>query len=133
MGYAFLADLVVAFHVAYVSFIVFGELIVVLGALLRWTWVRNLWFRVLHLLAIAIVAAEALASIACPLTVWEDRLRRAAGQDVSDGTFIGRCLHNILFYDLPPWAFTAAYIGFALVVLLTLVLAPPRRRPAFSA
>ena len=129
MGYALLADLVVAIHVAYVAFVILGELAIVAGALLRWGWVRNPWFRLTHLAAIALVALEAVFHIACPLTVWEDGLRRQAGQQVADGTFIGRCLHNLLFYnDVPNWVFTAAYIGFALVVAATLILVPPRRR-----
>ena len=40
-----------------------------------WEWVRNWWFRVAHLVAILIVAAEAFLDIPCPLTEWEYRLR----------------------------------------------------------
>lgn len=43
-------------------------------------------------------------------------------------TFVGRCLDTIMFPRLPEWAFTPIYIGFALVVAGTFVLAPPRRR-----
>ncbi len=133
MWYQLAADAVVAVHVAYVSFILFGELAILAGAALRWRWVRRPGFRIAHLAAIAVVAFEALLGIACPLTVWEDRLRHWAGQDVPSGTFIGRWLHDVLFYDLPPWVFTTAYVTFALLVLVTLVLAPPRRRGAVTA
>lgn len=128
MGYTYLADGVVAFHVAYVSFVIVGQLAVVIGAIFKWGWVRNLWFRLAHLLSILIVAFEAIFGIACPLTVWEDQLRQSAGQDVSEGTFIGRFMHDILFYDCNPNIFTAIYITFALLVLATFVFAPPRRR-----
>src|SRR3954453_6359565 len=60
MGYSLLADLVVAIHVAYVSFLPFGQLTICAGVVLRWGWVRNFWFRSAHLLAIAIVATEAI-------------------------------------------------------------------------
>jgi len=126
MSYSLLADLLVALHVAYVGFVIVGELAVLLGWLCRWGWVRNPWFRLGHLLAIAIVALEAIFNIACPLTVWEDRLRSWDGKEVADGTFIGRALHDLLFYEAPPWVFTVAYIGFVLLVLLTLFLVPPR-------
>jgi hypothetical protein len=46
----------------------------------------------------------------------------------SSETFVGRCLDTIMFPKLPDWAFTPIYIGFALVVLLTFVFAPPRGR-----
>jgi hypothetical protein len=128
MFYVILADLIVALHVAYVSFILFGQLAIVLGMVCRWRWVRNFWFRVAHFLAIAFVAFEAIIGMACPLTVWEDDLRRASGQDITEGTFIGRLLHDLLFYQAEPWIFTTAYVSFALLVLLTLVAAPPRWR-----
>jgi hypothetical protein len=123
---AWLADLVVAVHVAYVSFVVVGLAAILLGAALGWNWVRNPWFRGIHLAAIVIVALEAVAGVDCPLTVWEDALRRSAGQEVVQQSFIGRWLHALIFYDFPPWAFTTAYVSFALVVLLTLFLVPPR-------
>ncbi len=128
MWYGYLADLVVAFHLGYVSYVVVGQLIIWIGLIFRWSWIRNPWFRWTHLLAILAVALEAVCSITCPLTSWEFELRRMAGQEVEESTFIGLLFHNILFWDLPPWAFTAMYIGFAALVLGTFVFAPPRWR-----
>ncbi|HTK75758.1 MAG TPA: DUF2784 domain-containing protein [Gemmataceae bacterium] len=129
MGYRLLADLIVAIHAAYVAFVVVGLLLIVVGIACGWGWVRNWSFRVVHLIAILIVAAESLLDIPCPLTEWEYRLRELGGQAVSGGTFIGDLLHNLIFYDFAPWVFTFAYVAFALLVALTFVLAPPRRRP----
>jgi hypothetical protein len=131
MIYIVLADLIVAFHVAYVAFVLVGQLLIVAGLILRWGWIRNVWFRSLHVLAIVVVAAESLFDIMCPLTVWEDDLRELAGQTVEQGTFIGRLLDDLLFHpDIPynHWGFTVAYVGFAVLVLATFVLVPPRRR-----
>jgi hypothetical protein len=127
MGYRLLADLIVAVHAAYVGFVVIGLVLILVGIARGWRWVRNCWFRVAHLVAILIVAVEAIFDIACPLTVWEFRLRAWGGQTVNNGTFIGNLLHELIFYEAPPWAFTTAYVGFALLVALTFVLAPPRR------
>ena len=128
MGYGFLADLVVVVHAAYVSVVVFGELAVLLGWAFRWEWVRNPWFRWTHLAMIAFVALETIVGISCFLTDWENALRRWAGQEVSEVSFIGRLLDNILFEQVPEWALASCYIGFTLLVLLTLWLVPPRRR-----
>jgi len=128
MWYGYLADLVVAFHLGYVSYVVVGQLIIWIGLIFRWSWIRNPWFRWTHLLAILAVALEAVCSITCPLTSWEFELRRMAGQEVEESTFIGQLFHNILSWDLPSWAFTAMYIGFAALVLGTFVFAPPRWR-----
>jgi hypothetical protein len=128
MGYGFLADMMVAVHVAYVSYIVIGQLLIWLGLLLRWRWVRNPWFRWTHLIMIVIVGVEALLDIECPLTSWEGRFRELAGQAVSGESFVGRLLHNLIFVDWPPWVINSLHIVFALIVLATFVLAPPRRR-----
>ena len=128
MFYALLADLVVAIHVGYVSYVVLGELAILCGAWWKWAWVRNRWFRVSHLVSITIVALEAIFNIACPLTVWEERLRKAAGEEMGEGTFVGRLLDKLIFYDLPSWVFTAVYVAFALVVLFSFYLVPVRWR-----
>jgi hypothetical protein len=128
VGYTLLADLIVAVHVAFMVYVVVGQLVILAGVVARWNWVRNIWFRGSHILAIGIVAVETLIDMQCPLTVWEDQLRVAAGQPVSEATFIGRMMHSILFYDLPQWVFSTAYLTFFGLVVLTFVLAPPRRR-----
>ena len=125
-----MADAVVVAHLGYVGFIVFGQILILVGAGLRWRCIRNPWFRWSHLAASAIVALEAMAGIVCPLTNWENDLRRLAGQEVAEGTFVGRLVHAILFFELPAQMFTTIYLIFALLVLATLWLVPPdRRRP----
>ncbi len=127
--YRWLADVVVVLHAAYVLFAIAGLLAVLVGGVLRWSWVRNPWFRWIHFFFIAIVVAESVFGVQCPLTVWEDDLRRAAGEDVTQGTFIGRWAHELLFYDAPDWVFTTIYCLFGAVVLGVMVLVPPRWPP----
>jgi hypothetical protein len=123
------ADLLVGFHFLYVLFAVTGELVVLAGGLLRWRWVRNLPLRVTHLAAVALVAAEALLGVVCPLTSWEYDLRVLAGQRVErDISFVGRLVRSIIFYDFPTWVFTVTYVAFALLVAGTFFLFPPRAR-----
>jgi hypothetical protein len=108
------------------AFIVFGLLAVLLGIVLRWKWVRNIWFRGVHLLLILIIVGESLAGAPCPLTVWEHDLRVEAGQTTFEGDFIAYWVHRLMFFRAEPWVFTVAYVTFGLVVLATFVLAPPR-------
>ena len=122
-----LADLIVVFHAAYVSFVVFGLVAILVGVAFRWGWVRNFWFRALHLTAIGIVVAEALVGMTCPLTDWEKRLRQSAGRASYPGDFLGHWAHRLIFYQAEPWVFTVIYILFGLAVLAAFVLAPPRR------
>src|SRR4051794_15066041 len=131
MSYAFWADIIVALHAVYVGFVVIGELVIVVGGLLRWQWVRNPWFRTVHLLMIAVVAAEAVLHLPCPLTEWEYDLRELAGQQSGTETFMGRLVH-FLFLDgddpWPEWVYECLHIGFGVLVLATLFLVPPRWR-----
>jgi len=121
-----LADLIALVHFAWVAFIVFGLAAVLLGIVFRWSWVRNIWFRGVHLVMILIVVGESLAGIPCPLTVWEHELRVRAGQTTFEGDFIAHWVHRLIFFRAEPWVFTVAYVTFGLVVLATFVLAPPR-------
>src|SRR5579864_8493468 len=99
MRYGLLADVVVAMHAFYVGFVVFGLLAILIGHARGWRWVRNLYFRVLHLLAIAFVCAESIIGIDCPLTTLENGLRLGAGQNGYGGDFIGYWLDRLIFYD----------------------------------
>ncbi len=118
-----LADLILLLHFALAAFIVLGLPLVWIGALLDWNWTRNRALRYTHVAAILVVAAESLAGSVCPLTRWEDALRTGA-----DGrSFIARWMTRLLYYDFPEWAFTLAYVLYALATLATLRLIAPRR------
>lgn len=119
-----IADAILVVHVLFVAFVVGGLGFIWVGAWRGWRAVRSWRFRVLHLAAILLVTAETLLGIACPLTVWEDALRSNA----AEGGFIARWLRRLLFYDFPPLVFALAYVTFALLVLATFLLVPPRRR-----
>ena len=119
-----IADVVLVFHFLIVVFIVGGLILTWLGAAAGWFWVRNPWFRYLHLAAIVFVAAEAVLGYACPLTVWEDMLRGGVRAE----SFIGRWVRKLLFYQAPEWVFTTIYAIWAGLTLLTLKRVPPRRK-----
>ena len=119
------ADALLVLHFAIVVFIVGGLILTWVGALASWAWVRNPWFRYLHLGAIAFVALEAIIGMTCPLTEWEDALRGGG----SGESFVGRWVRYFLYYRAPEWVFTALYVAWTAATLLTLRLVPPRSRP----
>ena len=63
VGYVILADFIVAIHVAFMVYVVFGQLLILIGVVAKQGWVRNIWFRCSHLGAIFIVAFETVADI----------------------------------------------------------------------
>ena len=118
------ADLLLVLHFSLALFIVLGLILVWIGALAHWSWIRNPWFRYLHLAAIGFVAAEALLGYACPLTVWEDLLRGG----VRPESFVGRWVYRLLYYNAPEWVFTTLYAAWAAATLATLRFVPPKRK-----
>ncbi len=114
-------------HVAIVAFVVGGLVVIVAGNLAGWRWVNALWFRLAHLAAIAIVAAQAWLGMICPLTTLEMWLREQAGETAYAGSFVEHWLQKILYLDAPAWVFTATYTAFGLAVVATWWWFPPRR------
>jgi hypothetical protein len=110
------ADLLLLGHVLFVAFVVAGFILIVVGKLLDWRWVRNPWFRVTHLAAILVVALQSWLGVVCPLTTWEMALRGRAGDEVYSGTFMSHWLDALLYYEAPAWVFILAYTVFALAV-----------------
>lgn len=129
-AYALFADAVLSLHVLTVAFIVGGLLAIVIGNVRGWRWVNAWWFRLLHLAAIALVAAQSWLGVACPLTTFEMWLRAQAGLKTYSDSFIGHWLQRILYFDAPTWVFTLVYSLFGLVVAATWFRFPPRRSSA---
>jgi hypothetical protein len=129
MSPATLADCILIFHALFVAVVVLSVPLIALGGLCGWQWVRNPWFRFGHLAMIAFVAGESLVGMACPLTVWENQLRISASeQGYGNEDFIAAWLSRLIFYHFPPWVFTVAYVGFALLVAGLFYFVPVRKR-----
>ena len=128
-----LADGIVVLHFAIVVFVVVGELLILLGRPLGWRWVGNRILRATHLAIIVFVAAVAGMGDLCPLTTWENDLRRLAGQPLEQSSFVAYWAHELLFVDVDQKTLTACYIGFALLVVASLFLVPVRWRTAVAA
>lgn len=124
-----MADFIVSIHFLYVSFTVFGEFLILIGGIFKWHWVRIRIFRIIHLIAVLIVAIESLSGILCPLTQIEYELRRRAGQRTEDNiSFVARLIRKLIFYDFPESFFILLYVGFGLMVILTFIFIPINKK-----
>jgi hypothetical protein len=128
MPYLFLADVIAIIHLGYVIYVILGFILIVVGIILRWKWIKNLPFRITHLLAIVGVACEALLGVNCPLTVLEFKLRYASNLSEEKVSFIGTIIDSLLYYNAPGWLFTIIYTAFAITVIITFIIAPPKRK-----
>jgi hypothetical protein len=124
--YRLAADLVLYLHVTFVAFVLVGLLLIVAGHLAGWRWIRNGWFRLAHLAAIAVVVMQAWLGVLCPLTTLEMWLRARSGDAVYPGAFIAHWVERILYYDAPAWVFTLSYTVFGLLVIASWIWIRPR-------
>ncbi|SDJ98693.1 DUF2784 domain-containing protein [Microbulbifer yueqingensis] len=124
--YALAADAILVTHVVFVAFVICGLLCIVAGKLRAWSWVRNPWFRLAHLIAIVIVVLQSWLGAICPLTIWEMALRERAGDTVYAGSFISHWLGRILYYRIPDWVFILCYTGFGALVVFCWFWVRPR-------
>jgi hypothetical protein len=118
-----LADLVVALHFAVVAFVLGGAIMILIGGLRGWKWVRDPVFRLIHF---AVVLVVALQQELCFLTVWELDLRERAGKGIEEASFVARILHDWLFVDVELVVLQRIYIAFGALVLLGLLAVRPR-------
>lgn len=125
--YQILADLVLLLHTLFVAFVVTGLLLILLGGLRRWAWVRRRWFRLTHLGAIVVVVVQSWLGLICPLTTLEMWLRQQAGQHYYEGGFIQHWLQTLIYYNAPGWVFAVIYTLFGLLVVASWRWFPPEK------
>jgi len=125
--YLFAADVIVFTHVLFVTFVIIGLVLVLVGKVGSWAWVRNPWFRWAHLVGIGVVVLQSWLGAICPLTTWEMALREKAGQAFYSGTFVSHWLESILYYQAPEWVFIVCYTAFGALVVASWVWVRPRR------
>jgi len=105
MLYQILADITVAFHFAWILFLIFGALI---GR-------RVKWVRLLHVGSLVFSVLLQLFSWICPLTHLEVWLRGKSGWTYT-GNFIQHYVEKLVYLDVPR---EAVFIGTVVVVLGT--------------
>lgn len=120
------ADAIAVIHLGFVAFVVWTELLVLLGAVLGWEWTRDPVLRCVHLGLVGYVGVQDIFGRICPLTIWENRLRDRAGQTRSNKSFIGKVVHGLLMCELDERTLRRIRMTFALVVVVTFVAVFPR-------
>jgi len=116
-----LAQAVLVFHFLIAAFIAAGLVLIPLGGLLSWGWVRWRRLRMTHAGLMLFVAFEAVIGMTCPLTVLEARLRSTAAPP----SFWAHQLERLLYWDLPLSFFLWLYLACAVWVAWLWWRVPP--------
>ncbi|HEX9462232.1 MAG TPA: DUF2784 family protein [Alphaproteobacteria bacterium] len=122
-----LATAILVVHLGVVVFNVGGLLAIPLGGWLGWRWVRGYWWRLAHVLSLAVVAVQGLFGRACFLTIWQFALTNDAGT-AAPPPLIAAWINRLLYWPLPHWVFVAAYVVVFFGTLLLWRWVPPVRR-----
>ncbi|MEH6551675.1 MAG: DUF2784 domain-containing protein [Pseudomonadales bacterium] len=121
------ANMLLTLHVLFVIFVVAGLILIYIGHLTQWSWVKNPWFRIVHLIGIVIVVLQSWIGVLCPLTTWEMALRKKAGAEAYTGSFIQHWLQSLLYYSAAEWVFIAIYTVFGCLALASWFIVRPNK------
>jgi hypothetical protein len=114
------ADMIAATHIAYFIYVVGGCGAIVVGAMQQRKWVSNPWFRLSHLAAVYIVVFENVFNTA------EWQLRSTSEPAVEASSGVSGVLDHLLFHTIPGNVLNMMYSALAILLLVALVLVPPR-------
>lgn len=113
---------ILVLHLAIITFNVVGCVLVPVGAWLAWRWVHAFWWRLAHLLSLAVVALQAIFGRACFLTIWQGDLSGSARTQ----PLIAGWIDSLIYWPLPLWVFAAIYVVVCVYVIVLWFLVPPR-------
>lgn len=108
-------------HFAIIAFNVAGCVLIPIGAWRGWRWVREFWFRLAHLLSLAVVALQAIFGRACFLTIWQGDLSGTAHSQ----PLIAGWIDRLIYWPLPLWVFAVAYVVVFVYVIALWIWARP--------
>ena len=121
------ADAMVVFHLSFVVVVLLLQLLILAGWVLGWRWVRNFWLRLLHLLAILIVAGQGAVNRECPFTTWERDLRGGELSNLEAASPLGRFCNRTLYHRVDePGDLIWRYVAVGGVIAGTWFLVRPR-------
>jgi hypothetical protein len=121
------ADLISTVHFIFVYGVLLSLALILVGGPLRWQWTRNFWFRLLHIIAIEIVAAQGIVQLECPLTTVDREMRGGSEYDTSASSQLGRFCNSLVYFHTYTWLLRLAYVVLGALVLFTWVMLPPRQ------
>lgn len=122
------ADIIMVVHALIIVFVIAMLAVTLIGGPRGWQWVRSPALRWPHLGIVLVVVVQSVRGRYCPLTYWEDDLRRAAGQSTYDASFIDYWLGQFIYPDIPSWVLNFGYTVFAALVIYIWWRWPARRR-----
>ena len=100
------SEIVLLFHFCIFLFMILSFFLIPLGYYQKWEWVKNRYYRLIHLVLMGIIFIETILGFMCPLTILENFLRN----DKEINNKITQIIHQIMYWDLPSYQFIILYL-----------------------
>ena len=100
------SEIVLLFHFCIFLFMILSFFLIPLGYYQEWKWVKNKYYRLIHLVLMGIIFIETILGFMCPLTILENFLRN----DIEINNKITQIIHQIMYWDLPTYQFIILYL-----------------------
>ena len=127
MPYHLMADTILVVHLTWIIFMLYGFALTVRAFWRPAFWDRWL-FRTTHLAGIVFVAGLEVLGRYCPLTIWENAMRREYNPDgVYPGYFILDTIERLIYPDVSPLVYLIPTYGIALFTAVMFMVKPPAK------
>lgn len=100
------SEIVLLSHFCIFLFMILSFFLIPIGYYQKWKWVKNKYYRLIHLILMGIILIETILGFMCPLTILENFLRN----DIETNNKITQIIHQIMYWDLPSYQFIILYL-----------------------
>ena len=100
------SEIVLLFHFCIFLFMIISFFLIPLVYYQKWKWVKNKYYRLIHLILMGIIFIETILGFMCPLTVLENFLRN----NIEINNKITQIIHQVMYWNLPTYQFTILYL-----------------------
>ena len=115
------SEIILLFHFCIFLFMILSFFLIPLGYYQKWEWVKNKYYRSIHLILMGIISIETILGFMCPLTILENYFR----DDIKVDNKLTEIAHQILYWDLPNYQFIILYIlSFSYLIFLWFFFKP---------
>ena len=115
------SEIVLLFHFCIFLFMILSFFLIPLGYQQKWEWVKNKYYRLIHIILMGVIFVETALGFMCPLTVLEHFLRN----DTKINNKFTEIIHEIMYWDLSSYQFIILYLfSFLYLVILWFFFKP---------
>ena len=101
-----LSEIVLLLHFSIFLFMILSFILIPYGYYKNWEWVKNIYFRSIHLILMGIILIETILGFMCPLTILENFLR--ANKKIDN--IFSKIIHQIMYWDFTNYQFIILYL-----------------------